>query len=488
VSSFNSDLHKAVTEIVDALPQRSLISDSTAARWIEEVIKLEGERAIWHAHRAATIGGSEAGEFLLAAMNERPAYNSLEEIWEQKMLLRLPDRPNIYMRRGTAMEDLARRVFLKLTGHKSILDSDEIKEAFSKPHAIFPHMGGNTDEVVDASGYRVVTDFKVRNKLDEEKGVSVVNGAQLHWYGLIHEANTPAKKRPDGYCLAELDIPADMIDDLMANPPTTDEGWDRIAEDIAAINRPGFGMKTQYFKHNEMLANNLVRLTKQWWDKYVMTGTPYQKPKPQKPSEMTDIDRKKVQDAQNRYAIHKIAENASKESATEARNEIDAIRAKYEIKEWPFSSQGLSASVTKKFDKERAAKALEAKGVDRAALCKASDVPDVDRMVQTLVAHDLLGDMHYKPSLDTRAIKKHLKEQDISASKFEDNAFRIGLSRAKEDLPVRELLEKKMTTHIDQFMSEAAESQPRESTVEAPVDELDLDAESYGEQAGLKLA
>jgi hypothetical protein len=163
------------------------------------------------------------------------------------------------MRRGTAMEDLARRVFLKLTGHKSILDTEEVEQAFSKPHALFNHIGGNPDEVVDVAKMRVIADFKVRNNLDEEKGVSVVNGAQLHWYGMIHESNL--KKRPDGYCLAELDIPADMMDDLMKNPPTTDEGWDRIANDVAAINRPGFGMKTQYFKHNEMLADNLVRLT-----------------------------------------------------------------------------------------------------------------------------------------------------------------------------------------------------------------------------------
>lgn|GEM_PF-3798983 len=483
MSSFNTELHKAVTEIIDSLPQRNLIADSTAKRWVVEVIKLEGERAIWHARRAATIGGSEAGEFLLAAMNERPAYNSLAEIWRQKMLIDLPDRPNIYMRRGTAMEDLARRVFLKLSGHKSILESEEIVEAFSKPHASYPHIGGNTDEVVDAAGYRVITDFKVRNNLDEEKGVSVVNGAQLHWYGLIHEANTTPNRRPDGYCLAELDIPANMIDDLMKNPPTTERGWDKIANDIAAINRPGFGMKTQYFKHNEVLANSLVRLSKQWWEKYVLTGTPYQKPKPKMPTTMTDIDKKRVELAQNRYAKHKIAENAAKGGATEARAEIDQVKLKYEMTEWPFKSNGLSAGLRKNFDKEKAATDLMAAGVDRATLCKPSDAPDVDRMIQTLEEHGLRGDSHFKPTWDTRAIKSALKENGLKATDYDVKTLSIGLSRTKADAPVREILEKKMGQHIEAFMNESAKPEVSESLVD-----VSADLEHSDEQPGLKLA
>ncbi|HSH42628.1 MAG TPA: biotin/lipoyl-containing protein [Arenicellales bacterium] len=68
MGSRNSALYEQVEKIINALPQRAVISDSVAAYWIKETIALEGERAIWHAHRAATIGGSEAGEFPLAAL------------------------------------------------------------------------------------------------------------------------------------------------------------------------------------------------------------------------------------------------------------------------------------------------------------------------------------------------------------------------------------------------------------------------------------
>ena len=481
MSQSKAELQSTVTKIIDSLPQRQFIADETAKRWVVEVIKLEADRAIWHAHRAKTIGGSEAGEFLLAAMGERPAYNSLDEIWRQKMLIDLPGRPNIYMRRGTAMEDLARRVFLKLTGHKSILDTEEVEQAFSKPHALFNHIGGNPDEVVDVAKMRVIADFKVRNNLDEEKGVSVVNGAQLHWYGMIHESNL--KKRPDGYCLAELDIPADMMDDLMKNPPTTDEGWDRIANDVAAINRPGFGMKTQYFKHNEMLADNLVRLTKQWWDKYVMTGTPYAKPKPSLPKEMTDLDKKRVEEAQNRFTKHKIAETAAKENASDARREVDEIARKYEIKDWPFQSAGLSAGYSKTFDSEKAAAALISAGVDRKTLCTATDTPDTDRMIQTLKSNGLLGDSQFKVKWDDRAIKSALKEHKIDIAKFDGLNLRMGLSRKKEDLPVRELLEKKMSQHIDDFMNEPKDLQQSVSLVDT-----NNEVGQEDEQDSLKLA
>ena len=449
MSARNDALHKAVTAIVDRLPQRGVIPDSVARRWVDEVIKLEGERAIWHAHRAATIGGSEAGEFLLAAMNERPAYNSLEDIWQQKMLLKLPERPNIYMRRGTAMEPLARLVYLTLTGHKSVLDTPEIEEAFSKPHGEHPHIGGNPDDVVNAGKLRVITDFKVRNSLDEEKGVSLINGAQLHWYGLLHGANLGV--RADGYGLAELDIPSEMIDDLMRNPPK-DGDWSGLAEEIARINRPGFGMKVRYFPHNEKLSDNLVRLTKQFWERYVLTGKAYEKPKAEMPKEMSDLDRKRVFDAQNKFLTHKIAESVASEAATAARKEVIQTASKHDIDEWPFKSRGLTAGYSKTFNKEKAGIHLIAKGVDRDTLCNRSKTPDAERMMQTLDSHGLLTDAHFKTDWNQRAIKSALKENGLSEKDFEERKFRIGVTQKKADQTIKEVLESQMAAHIGEFM------------------------------------
>lgn len=482
MGSLNQALHDQVAKIIDALPQRAMIPDSVATHWIKETIALEGERAIWHAHRASTIGGSEAGEFVLTAIGQRPAYNSLESIWRQKMLLDLPERSNIYMRRGTAMEPLAQRVYLKLTGHQSIVDSAEIQEAFSRPHASHSHIGGNPDEVVNAGKLRIITDFKVRNSLDEEKGISLVNGAQLHWYGLLHKANLGVAA--DGYSLAELDIPSEMIDDLMKNPPKSDDEWDAIAENIARMNRPGFGMSVRYFQHNDMLANNLVRLSKQFWEKYVLTGTEYKTPKPELPKEMTQEDQAIVANAQNEILTFKVAESVAQSRVAEARERIDAIRSKYQLTDWPFKeAPGLSAGFSDKFNTARAAKKLIAAGVDREKLAKPSDTPDPQAMLRTLEAHGLLSDSHYKASWDSRAVKAQLKEQGFSESEFKDQTLRIALTRKKADQPVKDLLEAEMQKHIEGFQVGQGSQTPTDGD-----SDLDLIDQNDDEQPGLKLA
>lgn len=484
MGSRNSALYEQVEKIINALPQRAVISDSVAAYWIKETIALEGERAIWHAHRAATIGGSEAGEFPLAALGERPAYNSIESIWRQKMLLELPERPNIYMRRGTAMEPLAHLVYLKKTGHKSIVDTPEIQHAFSRPHANHPHIGGNPDEVANAGKLRIITDFKVRNSLDEDKGISLINGSQLHWYGLLHKANLGVAA--DGYALAELDIPAEMIDDLMRNPPKSDEEWAAIAENIAKVDRPGFGMKVRYFQHNDMLANNLIRLTKQFWEKYVLTGTPYQKPKPELPAEMTDKDKEIVSNAQNEILTFKIAESVAQDRVLDARNRIDTVRAKYDLKEWPFeAAPGLTAGFTDKFNTARAANKLLAAGVEREQLTTPSDTLNPEAMLRTLEANGLLSDAHYKTSWDSRAIKAQLKEQGLSENEFKDQTLRIAVTRKKADQPVKALLEKQMQSHIEAF--QVGDSAPSVNESASSVTGIDFD-DGEDEQPGLQLA
>lgn len=444
----NQDLYDRVKAIVDKLPQRRVIPDAVADKWIRDTILLEGERTIWHAHRAATIGGSEAGEFPLAAMGKSPAYNSLEDLWLDKMLLATPQRPNIYMRRGTAMEDLANLVYLKKTGHKSVLKSPEIQEAFNKPHREHPHVGGNPDEVVDAAGRRIITDFKVRNSLDAESGIPFVNGCQLHWYGMIHEGNLGS--RPDVYGLAELDIPAGMIDDLMANPPSQEE-LEAIAEHIASVDRPGFGMLIRFFPHNEMLANNLTRLTQQFWDKYVMTGTPYKNPKPRKPDNLTTDDHEKLEDAQARLLTFKLAQKVAEEEAEKARQDVMAINRKYELTEWPFETPGISAGFNTKFNTQKAATALIGKGVDRSSLVRKADDANVETMMRTLKAHNLLDDVHFKAEWDTREIKKQMKLHELPVSDFEFQNFRIGITRKKEDEPIKVLLETQMKGHLSSF-------------------------------------
>ena len=84
------DLRTRLRKIVDLLPQRRHIPDAVAERWIDGVLQLDPERALWHVERAFGIGGSEIGEILLASFKEPPDPNHPEAIWRSKMLRNCP--------------------------------------------------------------------------------------------------------------------------------------------------------------------------------------------------------------------------------------------------------------------------------------------------------------------------------------------------------------------------------------------------------------
>jgi hypothetical protein len=198
-------LKRRVRRIVDALPQRSVIPDEVAERWIDGIIDRDPDRAEWHARRAGGIGGSEIGELVLHASGQRTTYSTLEEISQQKLLLAFPSRATIHMARGTAMEPLADRTYHAISKHESILGSPEIAKAFRASHPKYPWLIGNPDDVVNAEKIgHIVTDFKVRSNLGADDPMKLVNACQLHWYGLIYEGSFG--ELPKAYCLAELEV------------------------------------------------------------------------------------------------------------------------------------------------------------------------------------------------------------------------------------------------------------------------------------------
>lgn len=455
ISPDQQTLYDEVACVIETLPQRSVISDSTVDHWIRGIIKRDPERAVWHAHRAAGIGGSEVGELLLTAMGKSNAYNTLEDLSRMKLLQQFPIPPTIHMLRGTAMEPLAQPVYHKLSNHKSLLETPEIKEAFSKPHPDYPFIIGNPDEVAQAGNKVLVTDFKVRSNLDSEDAIKLINAAQVHWYGLLYEGYF--KKLPDYYALAELDIPSKLIDDLMAqeNP-----NFQALADNIAAVNGPGFGMQIRTFRHNPAIANNLVKLAREFWENHVLSGIPYQNPQPQKPAELTSNDEKSLNELQNEFLRFKLAGQVAKDKADEIRVEIDNIASKYQVKEWPFEVPGISAGYTERFDAKAAVSALMSKGVDKALLVKPTDVLDTEAAEVTLRNNDLLGEHVFKQGFDTRMIKASLKEAGLSASLFQNKTFRIGMSTKKVDTEIRDQLQDHMTVHISRFMADSKDDKP----------------------------
>jgi hypothetical protein len=463
-------LKRRVRRIVDALPQRSVIPDEVAERWIDGIIDRDPDRAEWHARRAGGIGGSEIGELVLHASGQRTTYSTLEEISQQKLLLAFPSRATIHMARGTAMEPLADRTYHAISKHESILGSPEIAKAFRAGHPKYPWLIGNPDDVVNAEKIgHIVTDFKVRSNLGADDPMKLVNACQLHWYGLIYEGSFG--ELPKAYCLAELDIPGELMDALRSEESPD---FDSLAKTIASVNKPGFGMQIRHFKHNPALAGHMIRLADQFWNKYIMAGTPFTKPKLEKPAEMSDFDAGKVKELLNDLVRFKIAEGVSKTEGDRVKAELLNLTSDYQIDEWPFAVPGLSAGYSKLFDLSTAATALMIKGVKREDISKPSTTLDTDAAMETLQNNGLLNESLYKPSWDTRAVKAALKAEGLSADDFEKTGFRAGISTKKADQETRDTLNVHMGVHIHQFGRQ--EQKPNNGVIasetEAPVNGL----------------
>lgn len=443
----NPELAAQMRTILDRAPQRQKIPDQVITDWIEVVLALEKDRGIWHAHRVFGIGGSEIGELINTAAGLPNEYNTLDEISRSKLLLLPPQRSNIHMRRGTAMEALAEKVYHRLSGNKSILDTPEIQAAFSKPHTNFPFVVGNPDDVVQTpQNKRLIVDFKVRGNLDPEKPVKLVNAAQVHWYGVLHEGNLGFL--PDGYQVAELDIPTPLIDQIMLEK---DPDLDSLADHIAAINRPGFGMQIRTFKHNDTLANHMLRLADQFWANHVLSGVPYETPKVELPDTLTPDDQMAIEHNQHQYLRFKLAETVAKSKADEAKTMLAEVASNYDLKEWPFETNGLSTGFTKRFDLTKAAEQCILKGVDKDSLQKPTEKPNPEAMIRTLEEHGLLSPAHFLKDYDQKLVKASLKKLGISEAEFAVKTLRMGISTKKSDAEVRMLLESEMENYIGEF-------------------------------------
>lgn len=452
-------IRKQVTAVVDSLPQRSQIPDSVAKRWIEGVLQIDPERAVWHAERARGIGGSEIGEILLAHFNEPSYLNDPEEIWRSKMLLDLPSQENIHMARGSRLEVLVDYLYEQCTGNRSILNTNEVQAALRKQHPAGAFIVGNPDQVtLNAKGQIVIPDFKVRSSLDWNAPLELVNICQVHWYGAIlrNHLDTPI----DHYALAELDIPNPLGNSIMRkleSPDISDADKMQFVKDMSLqiqnLNVPGFGIRITSFDRNEQLEADLIRVGKAFWEDHVLAGKPYVRPGTTLITDIPDEIIGRIQSLFNDVLRYKLAERVAKEKASETNKQITGLMKEYDLSSLPIKADGISHSQSKNLDLNLAAKALMAKGVEPEAIRKsATGKLDVERAEQTLNAHGLLGDAVYTYEWDRTAIKKALKEHpDLNMSDYEKLAVRAGLSTRKDDKPIIENLTENMEVHLKRF-------------------------------------
>jgi len=202
-------------EILASLPQAAMIEQADAERWMASIMRYHAKRAVWHAKRLHGIGGSEMGAVIRGMNNLNEAgFSTFNRIVEQKLMKRLPEFETVHMKRGTVLEDLARRAFLYRYMAQQDLSALQAV-AGSKGRPGYEWLVGNPDDFVLINGKRFLTDYKVPSSFDEE--IAFDYRVQLHHYGLQAQM---AQVKIDGMILAKLDIAAELAASLVS--PTSD--------------------------------------------------------------------------------------------------------------------------------------------------------------------------------------------------------------------------------------------------------------------------
>ena len=476
-------LRDQVKAAVDKLPQRSVIPDAVAERWIDGILKLDPQRALWHVRRAGGFGGSEVGELLLERNREKHDLKSANNIVRDKLLLNLPDKANIYMARGTILEIVAQALYHRLMGSRSIANNPDVAAAFNKPGSK-PFIVGNPDDVTrNADESLVIPDFKVRSNLEWDSPLPFVYIAQIHWYGHIFQHNHDSDE-PIRYSLGEMDIPGRMADDVMAKleGDTLSDSEkqalvDNTAATVANLNIPGLGMRITSFDRNEKLEKDLIDTAGWFWENHVLEGKPYVRPGTTLEADVTDAVKEKVHHQMNLFLKAKLGNKVGEETAKEAQENVLNLLRTYDFENWPFRIPGLTHSQSKKLDVTAAANALIAKGHPADSLRKRqAESLDLDKAEATLKAHGLLHPDLYKPSWDQTAVKKAVNAHvELDLTDFDKDYARTAISTKKADKEILGELESAMKVHLYRF---------KES--EAPTQEEDFDQEEM--QNGPSLA
>lgn len=142
-----ADITDKVWQVVNRLPHRSAIVEADARNWVDAVVGLHGEQAIWHAIRLNGFGGSEIGVLVRNLAGERADHQaSAHDIVAGKLMRKAPTETSSHMTRGHENEEPhARRFYAKYGASRDIAAYEALKNVKGK----FPWMRYSPDDIVN---------------------------------------------------------------------------------------------------------------------------------------------------------------------------------------------------------------------------------------------------------------------------------------------------------------------------------------------------
>lgn len=200
---------RRLMSLIDKLPQRAVIRDHHATRWLERTITMsigrveldrgEGNatvgdvhaHALWHVRRASAIGGSEIGTIVKHFRGDRGNFTSAKNLALEKLLIMSPQRSTPEMARGNRAEPWLQRMYHEEHGVRSDPDALALLKGY-RWHRLPQLVGTPDDIVILPDGRRRVVDYKCPsadvNAEYEKNGVSFDYVCQVHHYGVLAQS------------------------------------------------------------------------------------------------------------------------------------------------------------------------------------------------------------------------------------------------------------------------------------------------------------
>ncbi len=416
-------------KMIDALPQRAVISPEARQRWLDGIVRYHGDRAEWHVQRLQGFGGSEIGALLRHELNlSESGFGNAQRIIEQKLCRRLPERETHHMRRGNELEHLARLAFAYRYGAEQ---DQEALAAMAKPHQRpgYEWLVGNPDDILKIGGKRFLPDYKVPATYSE--GIDYDYTAQLHHYAL----GAQLRHIPlDGLVLAKLDLAPELQESLMTklrNAPL--EEVRAVAKMIADTDVPGLRIVAHVVEQVRSLKADILDVGRTYWNDYVLAGqVPDMAPLPRielNPAQLEDLGR-----YQQQYAIAHAGlghlEDVKKDLSGKITKMLDGVDvSKYSL---PVTVTNVSQKRTLDPDRIIAeARALGATEAELLAEPSTYNVPALLREIEALKGNPNAEHL-FERTYSAEKAEGYLAAQGRDLKEFEKLSLSVGISRKGE--------------------------------------------------------
>jgi len=364
--------------------------------------------------------------------------------------MRLPSFETSHMRRGNALEDLARQVFLKKSFGVIDLPAMNALATASRLKG-YEFMVGNPDDIVIIDGKRYVVDYKVPNTFSD--AIEFDYEVQVHHYATLAKF---AGVRIDGLILAKLDMPPQLSEYLTKNLATMEpHRVAELVESIVRVDLPGCRIVSLPIELKSGLQAELLAAGKDCWNDFVLKGvvpTPGQYGKLELKGEVAlDLAR-----FQQQYLMAKSGISYLTDVAKQAGSGMETLlqNVDFEGKALPLSVVGVKPN---SLDATLVVNEALLRGATEAELQSKERSYSVSALLEEVqrLGGQVESDHLFESSLDSSKAEAYLKELGVDMANLRKPGLAIRMSTKKEDKAVSQHYEDRAADRFGAWIDES---------------------------------